>query len=446
MKRPKILIVGGGSVTWVPRIVKDMLLTPSLREAEFVLYDINPAAARLTARYLERLQREFGTTARIVPTDDRQAAFRRADYVLITISTGGLKAMAHDLAIPEAYGIYHTVGDTAGPGGWARSIRNFGVFVELGETINRLCPRAVVLNYTNPMTVLTGVLSRVCHAPVVGLCHGLFENLEFLVNYYRLKGEHELAVRYAGLNHFFWITEIRARGRDLLADLRRRLATRSFQDLGQEYVTDSIGFWSRCDLATELFRTYDVMPYLGDRHTCEFMSPYITDKRQMRAFRLARTSVASRGERFRKGVATLKTLTRAAALPQAWRERSRETAADIISAHLEGRTFIDVGNLPNIGQAPDLPAGLVVETAVVVDGNGFTPLAQGPLPPAIAALLAPAAHALALTEEACFAGDRERALQALGADPLCARLPPARVREMGLKLLRAHRQWDPFGA
>jgi alpha-galactosidase len=441
MKRPKITIVGGGSVTWVPRIVKDMLLTPSLCGAEFVLLDTKPAAARLTAKFIERLKKEFGVSATITATSDQESALRKADYVLITISTGGLAAMEHDIAIPEEYGIRHTVGDTSGPGGWARSIRNFGVFVELGEAINRLCPNALVLNYTNPMTVLTAVLAEVCEAPVVGLCHGLFENLEFLVNYYKLKGEHELSVQYAGLNHFFWITGIQARGRDLLADLRGRIARKSFNDLGQEYVTDSIGFWSACHLATDLFRAYGVMPYLGDRHTCEFMPPYIVDKRLMKEFKLARTPVSYRWTKFNQSVAQLKEMTVAAEIPKAYKSRSRETASEIISAHLEGRSFIDVGNVPNVGQVPDLPLGTVVETAVMVDGNGFTPLTHGPLPEPIVALLEPVAHAYNMTVRACFEQDLGLALQALRADPVCSHLSNGQVREMGLRLLRAHRKW-----
>jgi len=130
--------------------------------------------------------------------------------------------MAHDLAIPEEYGVYHTVGDTTGPGGWARFIRNFDVFASLAADINRYAPGAVVLNYTNPMTTLTDVLSRTCEGPVVGLCHGLFENLTFIKEFYKLKDESEIAVKYAGLNHFLWITEAKAAGRDVIADLNRR--------------------------------------------------------------------------------------------------------------------------------------------------------------------------------------------------------------------------------
>lgn len=153
-------MVGGGSVQWTANIVKDMLLTEGISNSEFILLDIDRKASDLTAAFLTRLGAELKSGARFVSTDDRKEALAGADYVIITISTGGLKAMAHDLAIPERYGIYHTVGDTSGPGGWARCIRNFGVFAELAKDIRRLAPGAVVLNYTTPMTTLTAVLAR----------------------------------------------------------------------------------------------------------------------------------------------------------------------------------------------------------------------------------------------------------------------------------------------
>ena len=438
MRRRKIVIVGGGSNAWTPNLVKDMMLTPAIADSEFVLYDINKPAATLIQQYLMKLNKELKTPATFTATDNLPRAFEGAEYITITISTGGFDAMAHDLSIPEEYGIFHTVGDTSGPGGWARLMRNFNVFRKLGEDINRYAPGAMVLNYSNPMTTLTQILCRICTGPVVGLCHGLFENLEFLKRFYKLESEDQISVRYAGLNHFFWITEATIPKMDVIADLARRLEKQGFTDMLRESSPDAMGFHSKRELATELFRMTGVMPYLGDRHTCEFFPQYITSRANMKKYKLIRTTIKERRDRFNQRKNNLEKII-ATELPKKSFVRSRETAADIISSHVESCPFIDVGNVPNIGQISILPRGTVVETAVRVDRNGFSPIAFGPLPEPILSFVEPFARAFNVGVDACFEGDRRKALTALRMDPLCSHLTADQVLEMGNRLLVAHK-------
>jgi alpha-galactosidase len=442
MRRLRIVLVGGGSNAWTPNIVKDMMLTESIAGSDFVLFDINRAASDLNAAFLSRLDERLKTGARFISTDNRTKALRGADYVIITISTGGLAAMAHDIAIPERFGIYHTVGDTAGPGGWARFIRNYPVFVSLARDIRRLAPEAVVLNYTNPMTALTAVLARLLPGPVVGLCHGLFECLRFLRDYAGALREEDLAVRYAGINHFFFITEARTGRRDLLAELRRRVRTTSLTRLHRDCHPDPMGFTSRHELATELFRTTGCLPYIADRHTCEFSAGYITDRKVMRRYRLVRTSIRERRAGMDRRARRLREML-AGEIPEWYSRRSRETAADIIAAHSRGRRFVDVGNLPNTGQVSNLPRGSVVETAVRVDGRGISPIRFGALPAAAAGLVEPWCRSFDLSVEACFRGERQMGLQALRLDPSCARLTWPQIEELGGRLLAAHRKFIP---
>lgn len=443
MTRLKIAIVGGGSVAWVPNVVRDMLLTPSIARADFVLLDTDKAASDRTAAFLEKLAAELGVDATFTSTSQPRA-MQGAQYVVITISTGGLDAMAHDLKIPERFGIYHTVGDTSGPGGWARAIRNFPVFVKLAEQLNRYCPDALVLNYTNPMTVLTDVLARLCKGPVVGLCHGLFENIRLLTRFYKLDSEEQVALRYAGINHFFWCTEVKAGKKDALADLDRRLNRRgqSFTDLLNEAFADEMGFGSRREVATELFRLTGVMPYLGDRHTAEFFPHYITSRAALKKYQLVRTSIADRRRLYRRNRQRLERMIKGR-IPAGFHQRTRETAADIIEAHSQGKVFIDVGNVPNTGQITNLPRGLVVETAVRVDRTGFTPLAFGKLPRVIEGFIAPYALAMPMLVDACFANDKKLAMQALRLDPVCAHLDGDQVQALGDQLLAAHKQFVP---
>lgn len=438
----KIVIVGGGSNAWTPMIVKDMLLTPELRHATFVLYDVNKKASDLAKAGLERIAREINVKPHIVSTDNRKKAFDGASYFIITISTGGLDAMAHDLRIPEEFGIYHTVGDTSGPGGWARAIRNFDVFVALANDINRLAPGAMVLNYTNPMTTLTDVLSRLCKGPVVGLCHGLFENLTFIKQLYNLESEDRISTRFAGLNHFFWITQASAGGVDVIADLTKRLsAGSSFTRMLKEITPDSMGFHSRREVATELFKLTGAFAYLGDRHTCEFLPWIITNKKNMTKYQIVRTSVAERRAAFARREAHLKGLVSGKPMEEYYRRRSRETAADIIAAHVGGKSFVDVGNVVNTGQISNLPRGLVVETSVRVDSQGFTPLQFGDLPPVPHALISPYAVLFPLVIDACFKRDRKMAIQALRLDPVCSHLSGEQIEQLGSKLLGAHAKY-----
>ncbi|MBN1942164.1 MAG: hypothetical protein JW849_02615 [Phycisphaerae bacterium] len=438
-KRCKIVFVGGGSNAWTPNIVKDMFLTPDISDAEYVLLDINKPAADLNKAYLDKLAHTLEVKPRIVATNHQAQALKGANYVVITISTGGLKAMARDLAIPEDYGIYHTVGDTSGPGGWARFLRNFNVFRKLADDIGRYAPGAVVLNYTNPMVTLTDVLSRVYDGPVVGLCHGLFENLRFLQKFYKAKSEDDIVVKYAGLNHFFWTTEAKIGNRDLIADLKRRIRTQSFTDMLRSALKDAFGFSSHREVATELFRRTGVLPYLGDRHTCEYFPWYITNKKNMREYRIVRTSVKERQKQFVNRTKGLRRLVRLQKLDRDQITRSRETAADIIEAHWSGKTFIDVGNVPNVGQVSNLPMGAVLETAVRVDRNGFSPISFGALPPVVQGMCEPWTRVYTMVVDACFRKDRNQAFQALRLDPVCSHLNGKQVEELGNRLLKAHK-------
>ena len=440
MPKRKIVIVGGGSYNWTPHVVKDILLKESLQDSEFVLYDINKKASDLTKAFLDKLAGELGIKVRIISTDNRPRAFRNANYFVITISTGGHDAMVHDIAIPEDYGIYHTVGDTSGPGGWARSIRNFGPFVSLAEAINRYAPGAVVLNYTNPMTTLTDVLARLCDGPVIGLCHGLFENLRFIKDLYKLRSEEEMSIRYGGLNHFFWIIEAKAGKTDVIADLNRRPKRHGFTDLLAKIRPDELGYKSNREVATELFRLSGVMPYLGDRHTCEFFPWYITNRKNMKKYKLVRTPVAGRKKASAGRCRKLKRMIRGK-IEKMYFKPSRETAADIISAHSHGEVFIDVGNVPNMGQISNLPRGAVVETDVRVDRNGFWPIVVGALPEPAASFCEPYARLFGMTVDACLNKDKKMALQALRLDPVCSHLHTEQVNEMGERLLRAHKRF-----
>ncbi|MCX6993569.1 MAG: hypothetical protein NT011_10570 [Kiritimatiellaeota bacterium] len=443
-KRIKVTLVGGGSQSWSPTIIRDIIFKPGMERAEleFRLLDLSLERARaIEAMFRANLKAwKIGRVA-IQATRDPEAALAGADFVVIAISTGRLETMRHDIAIPEKYGIYHTVGDTSGPGGWSRALRNIPVFRDYAKLIKKLAPQACILNYTNPMGALTKVLSdELGRERVVGLCHGLFENYHILKLIFGLKSEQDIQVRFGGLNHFFWIFDFKIKGRDGYALLRKKLRGRNLATLVNRTFRDAMGFGSNQLLAGELFEQFGYLPYFGDRHTSEFFCDTMTDKAIMRRFKLVRTSVVERAAGYRKAAAQIKTWTAQKSLPAT---PSRETAADIIHAITFGLDFTDVINSVNIGQIDNLPRGAVVETLGRVNAMGFTPFMVGPLPEPIKAVVAPHAEVQVRTVQAGLAGNMEAALLALINDPVCAHLPPSDIRKMGMELLRANRKYLP---
>src|SRR5438552_4833649 len=174
MAKTRICFIGGGSYNWMPKLLGDLALTPDL-EGTIVLQDINPSALADIEQYGRKALASAGSRFTIETTTDLDRGLDGAEFVVVTITTGGLDTMGLDLAIPERYGIYQSVGDTVGPGGLSRALRNVPVMVGITHSIERICPDAWLLNLTNPMTVLTRIVGLTApRLKVVGLCHELF--------------------------------------------------------------------------------------------------------------------------------------------------------------------------------------------------------------------------------------------------------------------------------
>jgi alpha-galactosidase len=414
---------------------------------DFALLDTDaPRAQAIQALFAAKLREWRVRRVRLRAVQDAPRALAGADVVIIAISTGRLEAMRHDLAIPEKYGIYHTVGDTAGPGGWSRALRNIPVFRRYSRLIRRYAPEACVLNYTNPMGALTKVLAdEIGGHRVVGLCHGLFECYDVLRAIFDLPREEDIQVRFGGVNHFFWILDFRVRGAAGYPLLRARLRGRNLAELVKEKHTDAMGWSSDKRLTGELFRQYGYLPYVGDRHTCEFFGDYITSRAQMKRLKLVRTTIEEREQGYAAAALRIAQWTqgRKADWGPLKRKPSRETAADIIKAVAFNEGFCDVTNLANVGQIDNLPRGAVVETLGYVNAAGFAPLTAGPLPEPLRTLVAPHAEVQLQTVRAGLAGDLDEALRALAADPVCAHLPAGAIRRLGRELLEANRRHLP---
>jgi alpha-galactosidase/6-phospho-beta-glucosidase family protein len=437
MARTRICFIGGGSYNWMPKLLADLALTPDV-EGSIVLQDINPNALDDIQRYGRKALASVGSNFSIETTTDLERGLDGADFVVVTITTGGLDTMALDLDIPASYGIYQSVGDTVGPGGLSRALRNVPVMVGIVQAMQRRCPAAWLLNLTNPMTVLTRVVGLCSDIKVVGLCHELFGVRGGLM---RMFGGDvaDFEMRVAGVNHLIWLLEMTIRGQDGLQMVR------DFVRDGRPLpVPPSRGEWhepfvDRWKLKLELFDVYGALPAAGDRHLAEFFPYFLSDATRRGAdYGVQLTTIPHR----RQQVAT----ARAAVLDAIETDlpplsRSPEATADIVSAVANGRSVRTIVNLPNTGQIDNLPRGAVVETLAEITSAGAQPLTVGRLPDGVLSTLQPHVTNQELIARAALHGDRRLALQALVNDPLVANLQTA--RQLLDDLLRAHAEYLP---
>jgi alpha-galactosidase/6-phospho-beta-glucosidase family protein len=439
---PKIAVVGGGSYQWGTKIIQDVALNEDLRGSTLTLHDIDPEALDDLYRWGEKMVGLAGADLTLEKTADLDETLGGADFVVLCISTGGLDAMAHDIEIPARYGVVQTVGDTVGPGGLFRALRNIPVVVEIARAMQERCPGAVMLNLTNPMTTLTRAISKTTQVRCIGLCHELFSTLAMLSGMFDVP-EEALDVKVAGVNHFIWITGVAVRGRDVTQEAFRLISGGEAREIAQEKAGDDpdpfINTWG---FRTELCRIYNYLPAAGDRHLCEFLPGYLADERERERLDLRVTTIDVRREKLTESKDQVRRMIEGEEPIDL--ERSREEISDIISAMVTGKSSVNIVNLPNEGQIRDLPAGAVVETYGAISGLGASGVAFGELPSPIAALVHPHVINQEMIVEAGLTGDRDLAFQAFVNDPLVSHHPES--QNMFEEMFEAHSRYLPcFG-
>ncbi len=450
-ERVKIAVIGGGALGWTPTIVTDLALNRDLG-GEIALFDIDDKPLALMRRLGRAIvgHPDAGRRFKLTTTQSRREALRGADFVVVTISVGGLAMMAHDLAIPRRYGVIQSVGDTVGPGGLLRGLRNVPVFKRLGEDIVRHCPGAWVINYTNPMTVLTRTLAM--HGvKVVGCCHEVFGAKELIANLANETlgrkdlGRHDVEATVTGLNHCTVLTRASVAGHDALEMIRRRLRQSGTitRHTSREALEADESLFARHQIKLELLRRYGVFGAAGDRHLAEFFPGYLTPK-ALEGVRwgVVVTTIDDRIQWKHDDLAAvrhrLKASKEIARKPLA---HSGEEAGEIM-ASLAGRGRLKTNlNRPNIGQIANLPADVVVETNALLSRDQVEPICSGPLPEGLLAWYLGHARNQETTIEAALTGDRDLAMQVLLNDPLTADHDDAET--MLSEMLRAEADYLP---
>lgn len=444
----QITVVGGGSYQWTPELLADLMGTPSLHGAHIVLEDVDPAPLPKMHALAGRLNDALDAGATISSTTEQRRALEGADFVIVTISTGGFSSMAVDLEVPERFGIRQSVGDTVGPGGISRALRNIPVLVGIARDMAEVCPDAWLLNITNPMTVLTRAICRETPIKTVGLCH---EVGNWCLDLAIALGRPAEAIRpqVAGVNHFPVITALDVDGQDglellgqVVADAGGLGALAPVPGRADADPFTPLDFARRHVLSLTLLERWGAVPAAGDRHLAEFLPSVLTEESGWGAdFGIECTTIADR-QRHQDGyVADVDAWLSGAQELQTW--KSGELPAPVIDALVSGTPLEAPVNIPNAGQCPDLPMDAVVESMGVVDAEGIRGRDQLRTPPPIAELLRRHVAVQELTVEAALTGDRELAAAAFALDPLAGRGDLRRTDAMVDELLEKTAAWLP---
>src|SRR5438552_650388 len=405
---PKVTFVGAGSAVFARQLMTDILAIEGLDDGVFALVDIDAGRLSLAKRIAERLVELSGKRWMVEASVDRLDVLKGADYVINSIEVAGLKNVRFDYDIPMRYGIDQCIGDTIGPGGIFKALRTGPAWLEIVGDVQRVAPGAVVLNYTNPMSILTLAAQRSTELSVVGLCHSVQGTSRQLAGYLGIPYG-EMQWDCAGINHNAWFTKLERDGVDLYPFLRERARDPDVYEkdpvrfevmlhLGA-FVTESSGHFS------------EYVPYFRKR-------PDLIDKYTRPGYLGESGFYANHWPEWRHANDELIASMLRGETPVP-RERSLEYGADIIEALECGRAATIYGNVLNRGSIDNLPDGCV-EVACRVDDKGIHAQHFGPLPEQLAGLNRTHMAVHELVVEALLERSQEKARYALMLDPLTA--------------------------
>ena len=430
----KITFLGAGSTIFAKNVLGDTMLCDSFHDVEIALYDIDEKRLEESYVLISALNKNVNegraTVKKYLGVAERCDALLGAAFVINAIQVGGYDPCTIlDFEIPKKYGLRQTIGDTLGIGGIMRGLRTIRVMKEIAADMEAVCPDAWLLNYTNPMAIITGYMQRYTKVKTVGLCHSVQVCSEHLLK--ALGMEEKLEGRYetiAGINHMAWLLDIRDKdGNDLYPEIRRRAkeknASEKHGDMVRYDYIDKLGYY--CTESSE--------------HNAEYNSFYIKPNREDLIERFA----IPLDEYPRRCVRQIEKWE------NRWQEimaggevehtRSREYASRIMEAMVTDIPYRIGGNVINNGLITNLPREACVEVMCLVDRNGITPSAARELPLQLAAMNASNIYPQLLTIEAAVTGDRRKVYHAAMMDPLTsATLSTDEIVAMCDELLDAH--------
>ncbi len=433
----KIAFIGAGSLGFTRGLVRDVLTFPLLEDATLCLMDINQERLDFAQKSVQRIVDMGHYPARVVATLDRAEALKDADVVLVTILAGGVDIWRNDIEIPKQYGVDINIGDTRGVSGIFRALRTIPVMLGIAQDMERYCPDATMLNYTNPMAMLCRAMQKETKIKLTGLCHSVQGTSEMLAHWIGAPIE-EITYTCAGINHMAWYLKYEWNGKDAYPLIHKAISERP------EVYNEEI-------VRNEMYLHLDYYVTESSGHNSEYNAwfrkrPDLIEK------------YCTHGTGWNPGEYGY-VVKHYEAREQNWRaeakewfasdhpiplERGKEYAAYIINALKGGAPFQFNGNVPNTGLVTNLPQGACVEVPVWVSRKGFEAVHVGALPSQLAALTGLSSQIEEMAVEAALTGDPRLLFQAIAYDPLTAAvLSLAEIEQMVNQMLETNRSYLP---
>lgn len=430
----KITFIGAGSTVFAKNVLGDCMSTDALRDCDIALYDIDKERLADSEIILSSVNNTINKGRATIRTylgeENRKEALRGADFVVNAIQVGGYDPSTKiDFEIPKKYGLRQTIGDTLGIGGIMRGLRTIPVLRGIAEDMQAVCPKALFLNYTNPMAILSGYMQRYTGIQTIGLCHSVQKCVSELLHLVGMEGKIEGHMeKIAGINHMAWLLELQDKdGNNLYPEIRKRAAEKNQTETHSDMVR------------LEYIRNFGYFCTESSEHNAEYNNFYIKSKypELIDRYQIPLDEYPRRCEKQIADWAEEKRqIMQGGALEHT---RSLEYASYIMEAIVTGKPYKMSANVANTGLISNLPPEACVEVACLVDNSGVNPCYFGKLPAQCAAMNMTNINVQLLTIEAAVTRKREHIYQAAMLDPhTSAELSIDDIRSMCDELIEAH--------
>lgn len=414
----KIAFIGAGSLNFTSAVLRDLMTFPAFDDAEIRLMDVDPYRLEVILKVCTRLKTEMKSNVTLKTTESRKEALTGADAVLCTVFNGDVDIWRHEIEIPKKYGVDIAIGDTRSVSGFFRALRNIPLMLDICADIEKYCPNAVFLNYTNPMSILCKSMQTLTKVDVTGLCHSVQGTARLLAKTVGINvddPEEYKNFKYTclGINHQAFFTELNFDGKDIYPELREKIKDPAV--------------YAKEKVRNEIFKTFGYYVTESSGHNSEYCAwfrkrndlliKYCYNKdanwdngAYAYSLKLRRDPTKRFNDQVKEWMEKPLKLT-----------RGNEYAAYILNARIgDGTPFDFNANVLNNGSVENLPYDACVEIPVTATKDGYERKFKGRMPSGPAALAGYTASIENLLFEAYLEKSKQKVIQAVALDPLCS--------------------------